>query len=126
VRDSDTEGNFEERLSELERQHRSFARVLSAVADDTLRVCVLVEELSTSGHLPPLPWRLATAIVDLHHALLAKKNQETMQDSGVTLEGHISALQENIRNLREELGRSRRVDAKHDPTPEKTRPPEGM
>lgn len=70
------------RLDALERDLKSMAEVVAAVADDTLRVCILLQELSQAGVFPPLPWTLATHAVELHHALLAQSRGEVPGNGG--------------------------------------------
>ncbi len=93
---------IEERLDELERNVHSVAEVVAGTADDTLRVCIAMEELSNAGAIPEIPWDLATAMVELHHARFAKDNGgESTTD--VPLEAQIEQIEARITELRTEL-----------------------
>lgn len=99
------ESRVEDRLSDLERKVDGLLEVCAAVADDTLRVCFVLDELSQEGKLPTLPWDVATALVELHHATQAAKSS-LVDGSGVLssqrveeLKAHLTALREQYRNF---------------------------
>lgn len=91
-----------DRISDLEERIQGLHAVVAAVADDTLRVCVLLQELSNSGVLPVLPWRLATTIVELHHAQLASEQGEVPGTKGVKIQDRLEDLKSQIATLRKE------------------------
>lgn len=94
------------RIDSLEEKLSGIAQVCAAVADDMLRACFVLEEMSNAGLLPnPLPWTLGTHLVELQHALQAKQNQETTEN-GEPIDQRIERLREEITNLRRELARN--------------------
>jgi len=93
--------DFESRLSEAERGIRSLVGVCSAVADDTLRVCFILDELSRAKVLPILPWGVATNLVELHHATQALK-QGSVDSVGEDITKRIKNLQDTVTALRED------------------------
>lgn len=95
---------LEDRIDRLEADVKAIASVASAVADDTLRVCLLLQELESGGYLPNLPWDLATAMVELHHAWKAKEHGDRPAD-GTTIEERIRLLEMQIRDLRDTFRR---------------------
>lgn len=93
----------EERIKNLEEQVRNISQAVAAVADDMLRACFMFEELSKAGLIPsPLPWELCTLMVELQHALRAKREGET-GDQPIDL--IIQELQERIVTLRASLAK---------------------
>lgn len=58
---------LEQRLEKIEEDLKVLATVVSATADDSLRVCLVLHELSQAGYLPDLPWDLGSKLVELHH-----------------------------------------------------------
>ena len=100
-----TDENFQfilSKLDEHERKIHNIAETVAAVADDTLRVCILLEELSNAGKIPSLPWPLATMLVEVHHAKNAKDRGDVLEGN-VPLDEHIRGLLERVSRLREEL-----------------------
>jgi hypothetical protein len=96
---------IEDRLNELDRKVLNLVDVCSAVADDTLRLCFIFDEMNRVGVLPPLPWELATSLVELHHAMQAEKAGD--QDGcGVPIVERISTLKHEILSLRNEYQKS--------------------
>lgn len=91
-----------DRILDLEGRVKDLHKVVAATADDTLRVCILLQELSNSGVLPVLPWRLATAIVDLHHAQLAFESGEIPETEGVKIQDRLEDLKSQVTALRRE------------------------
>lgn len=91
----------EERLTSLERDLKTIAGVASATADDTLRVCLVLQEMAEAGFLPELPWGLASTIVDLRYAQMAAMDEADLDGSLASriaeLEGRIEALREEFR-----------------------------
>ena len=95
----------EERLDEIDRKIGSLVEVSSAIADDTLRVCFVLDELTRVEKLPPLPWDVATALVELHHATHAAKNG--MEDGGGgDLKARVESLKKDVLRLREDYRNS--------------------
>lgn len=94
---------IESRIAGLESQVQTMAMVVAATADDTLRTNLAIEELSMAGKIPPLPWNLATLLVEIHHAKLAKDNQDIPAEDGVTLDQRVQGLMTQISALRQEL-----------------------
>jgi len=90
----------ETRLKKLEDDVRVVAEVVSATSDDSLRVCFVLQELESGGYLPELPWNLGTALVDLAHVQLDKKNG-TPPKSGIPVDAVIIELEKRIESLRE-------------------------
>lgn len=98
--------NLTDRLDSLENQISGIAQVCAAVADDMLRACFVLEELSSAGLLPsPLPWNLGTHLVELQHALQAQQNRETTEN-GEPIDQRIERLKAEITKLRRELARN--------------------
>jgi len=94
------------RLDSVEEKLSGIAQVCAAVADDMLRTCFVLEEMSNAGLLPnPLPWNLGTRLVELQHALQAKQNQETTE-YGEPIDRRIERLKEEVTHLRRELARN--------------------
>jgi hypothetical protein len=92
--------DIETRLAEVERKVQSLVEVCAAVADDTLRMCFVLDEMSRIGKLPPVPWDVATMMVELHHAQqAAKEGLET--DEGVSAAQQVERLQAEVVKLRE-------------------------
>jgi hypothetical protein len=94
-----------ENLAEVERKVQSLVEVCQAVADDTLRMCFILDELNRVGVLPTLPWNVATALVELHHAMQAEKNGDK-DLGGVPMAERIEDLKREILFLRGEFQRS--------------------
>lgn len=97
-----------EKLDGLTSQVETLAQTVAAVADDTLRACITLEEMATARRIPPAPWALATLLVELHHANLAL-TQGDVPDDGTSIEDRIKHLTERVTRLREEY--------RHGPTP---------
>jgi len=93
-------GGLESRLTEVERRVQNLVEVCSAVADDTLRMCFVLDELTRVGRLPTLPWDVATMLVELHHAMQAAKDELTEKD-GETAAQKVEALKAEVTRLRE-------------------------
>lgn len=98
--------SLSDRLDSMESQIAGIAQVCAAVADDMLRACFVLEEMSSAGLLPhPLPWTLGTHLVELQHALQAQQNRETTEN-GEPIDQRIERLQAEITKLRRELARN--------------------
>lgn len=91
--------NIEDRLFELERRTQSLVEVCAAVADDTLRMCFILDELHRVGKMPPMPWDVATALVELHHAISAAKD-DLKDEDGVTAAQRVEELKGDVTRLR--------------------------
>lgn len=91
---------IEERIERLERDVKTIAEVVAAMADDTLRVCFVVQEMADAGYLPEPPWELSTAMVELQHARRAQQAGEIPRD-GTPIELRITTLEAQVRDLRE-------------------------
>lgn len=90
-----------ERLTDLEQKVSGVVEVCAAVADDTLRMCFVLDELQRAGQLPPLPWEVATMLVELHHAVQAQNNG--MKTAGEEpIEQRIAAIKAEVKRLRDE------------------------
>ena len=98
---SDQLSEVSNRLAENERQVRSLVEVCAAVADDTLRMCLALDEMRRVGASPPVPWAVATALVDLHHAMQAQQNDLTASN-GADVQSQIDHLKSEISRLRRE------------------------
>lgn len=90
----------EARLTEVERKVESLVEVCAAVADDTLRMCLALDELHRVGKLPAVPWDVATAQVELHHAIQAAK-QDLTDAQGVAASKRVEELRLEVARLRE-------------------------
>lgn len=101
--------NFEDevrrRLDDLETTANTLSDVCGAVADDTLRLWFLLDEMSREGILPTLPLDVATGLVELQHAMRAAKDSK-VDDDGVAagqrveeLKAHVSSLRESYRKF---------------------------
>jgi hypothetical protein len=99
------EDDFDTRLAEVERRVQNLVEVCGAVADDTLRMCFVLDEMHRAGMLPAMPWNVATLMVELHHAQQAEKNGDT-DISGEPLADRIQSLKREILSLREEYQKS--------------------
>jgi hypothetical protein len=94
---------LEKRVAELEERLGHMAKVVSAVADDMLRACFMMEELSRAGLMPnPLPWELCSVMVELQHAMHAKQHGE---QSDRPIEIIVHELQERIVAMRASLAK---------------------
>lgn len=71
------ERDQETRLSLMEARIEAIAQVVQSVANDTLRVCSALKEMEDAGTITPVPWALATALVDYHHEYLAHQIDAT-------------------------------------------------
>ncbi len=71
------ERDQETRLSLMEARIEAIAQVVQSVANDTLRVCSALKEMEDAGTITPVPWELATALVDYHHEYLAHQLDAT-------------------------------------------------
>lgn len=90
-----------DRIEALERKVDGLTEVCAAVADDTLRVCFVFDEMARVGLLPTLPWEVATALVELHHAMQAEK-ASMVDGSGVLAAQRVEELKVQVTRLREE------------------------
>jgi hypothetical protein len=97
--------NLEARLAEVERKVDNLVSVCQAVADDTLRICFILDELYRVGAVPTPPWNVATAMVELHHAQQAQKSGDT-DAGGMPIAERIAELKQEILFLREDYHRS--------------------
>lgn len=95
----------EERLTKLESDLKTIAQVVSAVTDDTLRVCLVLQELASGGYLPDLPWDLGSALVDLHYAKSAQTQKTETPANGQPLELRVAELELQVKALREAFRR---------------------
>lgn len=100
--------DISEKLDGLTSQVGTLAQTVAAVADDTLRACIALEEMATARRIQTLPWALATLLVELHHANLAR-SQGDVPDDGTSIEDRIKHLTERVARMREEY--------QHGPTP---------
>jgi predicted AAA+ superfamily ATPase len=89
------------RLDETERRVENLVEVCGAIADDTLRVCFVLDELHRAGQIPVLPWDVATAMVELHHAIQALKGGMD-GEGGVDPKQRVEDLKAEVVKLREE------------------------
>jgi hypothetical protein len=95
-----------DRVDILDEKVLGIAQVCAAVADDMLRACFVLEEMSNAGLLPnPLPWNLGTRLVELQHALQAQSSQEKTEN-GEPIEQRVQRLKEEVTQLRRELARN--------------------
>lgn len=90
-----------EKLDGLSSQMGTLAQTVAAVADDTLRACIVLEEMGSARKVPTPPWALATLLVELHHANLAR-TQGDVPDDGTSIEDRIKHLTERVAQMREE------------------------
>lgn len=118
---TDVDDQLNERLAEVERKVDNLVSVCSAVADDTLRMCFILDELNRAGVMPTLPWDLATILVELHHAMQAEKNGDNDLD-GTPMANRIADLKREILFLRDEYQRSLTAVAE-DKVPDEAQPP---
>lgn len=102
-----------DRLTEVERRVQNLVEVCAAVADDTLRMCFVLDELALAGHLPTLPWETATMLVELHHAMLAAKEKLTEKD-GETAAKKVEAIKAEVLRLREHYQTSLKLGVAHE------------
>ena len=91
--------NIEDRLAEAERKIQNLVEVCAAVADDTLRMCFILDELHRVAKMPPMPWDLATTLVELHHAMSAAKD-DLKDEDGVTAAQRVEELKGEVTRLR--------------------------
>ena len=85
----------------VEHHLKTLAEVVSSVTDDCMRLCIAVKEMSEAGVIPPIPWDLATTILDLHHLSYAAENGST-EISDEKLKESINMLNVRIHRLRGE------------------------
>lgn len=97
-------GELETRVTKIEADLKVIAKVVSAVTDDTLRVCLVLQELSIGGYLPELPWNLGTALVDLQYAKRSQQQGDDIID-GKPVELRVAELELQVKSLREEFRR---------------------
>ena len=97
-----------EKMDRVTSQVGTLAQTLAAVADDTLRACIVLEEMAVARLIPSPPWALATLLVELHHASLALTQGDAPED-GTSIEDRIKHLTERVTRMREEY--------RHGPTP---------
>lgn len=93
------------RLDDAERRIENLVEVCGAIADDTLRVCFVMDELHRAGQMPVLPWEVATAMVELHHAMQAAKNG-MVSDGGTDPKQRVEELRAEVVKLREQYQRT--------------------
>lgn len=105
--------DVEARLTEVERRVQNLVEVCAAVADDTLRMCFVLDELARANLLPSLPWEVATMLVELHHAMLATKEELTEKD-GETASQKVEAIKAEVRRLREHYQTSLKLGVAHE------------
>jgi len=103
------------RLDELERKVTTLTEVCGAVADDTLRVCFVFDEMARVGLLPALPWDVATALVELHHAMQAAKEGLT-DEAGVLATQRVDEIKADVTRLRDEYQKLWNRTGDNDPT----------
>lgn len=104
----DLMNGLSEKVDGLTRDVGVMAATVAAVADDTLRACIVLEEMGSARKSPTPPWALATLLVELHHANLAL-TQGDVPDDGTPIEDRIKHLTERVAQMREEY--------RHGPTP---------
>lgn len=93
--------SLEARVGKLEEDIKSIAQVLSATTDDTLRVCLVLQELSNGGYLPDLPWDLGSALVELQYARRAK--EDGLEDRAIEI--RVAELESKVEALRKAFRR---------------------
>lgn len=103
------------RLNDLERRVTALTEVCAAVADDTLRVCFVFDEMARVGLLPALPWDVATGLVELHHAMQAAKEGLT-DGAGVLASQRVDELKADVSRLRDEYRKLWNRTGDADPT----------
>lgn len=91
--------DMEARFAALEQRVQNLVEVCAAVADDTLRVCFVMDELTRAGQLPNLPWETATMLVELHHAMQAAKDGLT-EGGGESAAQKVEAIKSEVLRLR--------------------------
>lgn len=91
---------LEDRFDELDEKLNRVVEVCGAVADDTLRMYFVLDELNRAAQLPELPWEAATARVELHHAMRAAKEEKT-DGEGVPATRRVEELKKTVQDLRE-------------------------
>lgn len=101
--------SVESRIIEIENKVSNLVEVCAAVADDTLRMCFVLDELKRAGQLAPLPWEVATLLVELHHAIEAQKRGAT-PEGGEDLSKRVEAIKSEVKKLREEYLFSLRIE----------------
>lgn len=90
----------------LSEKVTGIAQVCAAVADDMLRACFVLDEMSNAGLIPsPLPWGLGTKLVELQHALQAQANRD-QTENGDPIEKRVDQLRIEVAKLRKELARN--------------------
>jgi hypothetical protein len=97
--------SIEERLDEMERQVKNLVEGYGAIADDTLRVCFILDEVARVGHLPKLPWDIATMLVELHHAMEAER-AGLSESEGQSAKQRVEDIKRMVVELREEYQKS--------------------
>jgi archaellum component FlaC len=98
---SEVSEELEARLAKVERKVDSLLKVYSAIADDTLRVCFAIDEIHRVSRGEPLPWDIATALVELHHAQQAAAEGSVDAD-GTPASQRVEEIKEEIQHLRDE------------------------
>jgi hypothetical protein len=93
--------HMDKRLREVERKVDTLVKVYSAIADDTLRVCFVIDEIHRVGRGEPLPWDIATAHVELHHAQRAAAEGK-QDEGGVPAAQRVEDIKREIERLRDE------------------------
>lgn len=91
--------DLDARVTQLEKDLKTFATVLTATVDDTLRTNFVLRELESAGYLPTLPWDLASAMVDLHYFRQMQVHGDVPKDN-VPIEVKISELELHIAKIR--------------------------
>lgn len=94
--------DLDARVTQLEKDLKTFASVLTATVDDTLRTNFVLRELESAGYLPTLPWDLASAMVDLHYLRQMQVHGDVPKDN-VPIEVKILDLERHIARLRDEF-----------------------
>lgn len=105
--------DVEARFDEIERRIENLVEVCAAVADDTLRVCFVMDELTRAGQLPMLPWEVATMLVELHHAMLAAKENLT-ESGGESAAQKVEAIKAEVIRLRAQYQTSVKLGVAHE------------
>lgn len=90
-----------DRLGEVERKVDALVKVYAAIADDTLRVCFVIDEIYRVGRGEPLPWDIAAAQVELHHAQRAAAEGK-QDEGGIPAVQRVADMKKEIERLRED------------------------
>lgn len=79
---------------------QNLAEVVASAADDCSRLCIALNEMADVGVIPPIPWELATAILDKLHLEYAFKNGSP-NFSDDEYQSSIKSIDKRIEILRE-------------------------